>query len=29
MDNPFSTKIRPYTIPKVYDYKGGFPQFIF
>ena len=28
MDNPFNTEIRFYTVLKVYNYKGGFPQFI-
>ena len=28
MDNPLNTEIKPYTVLKVYGYKGGFPQFI-
>ena len=28
MDNPFSTKVKPYAVLKIYGYKGGFPQLI-
>ena len=28
MDNPFNTEIRPYTVLKVRDYKGVFPQLV-
>ena len=28
MDNPFNTEIKPYTVLRVYGYKGVFPQLI-
>ena len=28
MDNPFNTEVKPYTVLKIYNYKGGFPQLI-